>query len=620
MKANVKLTWIQEDHLCKTGRIITLDRRLCNILDILDQDCLDIHYQPIYSLKDGSVLGHEALTRINNPYFKDINIENLFMDAIATNTILFLDTKCRENAIKKAAELDFRNQETLLFINTAPDILTDQAHSTEMWNTIIKENGLRNKQIVIEITEERNNHKCKKIKKVIDQYKNAGFKIAIDDFGTGYGGLKMLSNIEPDFVKIDKHFISNIEKDIKKYKLVDTITALCHKLGIKVIAEGLEKEEEIKIVQSMGIEFGQGFFLAKPQETFKYSKINIKTLYTIDRIDYEKIPIIDIVKFTEPITKNATIFDVMNRFRTDSRLMIIPVVENEKIIGVLQKYRFLENQMIGKLGYGMFINAKSKISELMEAPSLVVDGETSIQEVSRMLNGREYEILYDDILVSLNGKYIGSVSISNLLKAITEQNIKLAENRNPLTGLPGNNAIRREINKRILNNLPFDICYIDINNFKPYNDYYGFEKGDKAIKTIADILTDIVRNNGYEHSNFIGHIGGDDFILITNPENSVKISDRIIETLEKQLIYLHSEEDYCRGCYAAKNRNGESVIFPLLSVSIGIVSTTTREITSYAQLASIAADIKKAAKARSAELKKSAIALDKRQSSQESVY
>jgi GGDEF domain-containing protein len=163
-----------------------------------------------------------------------------------------------------------------------------------------------------------------------------------------------------------------------------------------------------------------------------------------------------------------------------------------------------------------------------------------------------------------------------------------------LTGLPGNESIHREIAVRLADRVPFDIGYIDIDNFKPYNDYYGFQKGDIVIKNLGEIIRKEIEEAG--STAFCGHIGGDDFILISMANLAESVSSRIIKEFEGHLPVFHGEKDFSAGCYSAVNRKGEQETFGLLSISIGIVNTILTPVNSYAQLASIATEVKKAAK------------------------
>ena len=123
----------------------------------------------------------------------------------------------------------------------------------------------------------------------------------------------------------------------------------------------------------------------------------------------------------------------------------------------------------------------------------------------------ESDKLYDFIVVTENDKYIGTVTIKDLLQKTSEIEVSAAKHQNPLTGLPGNLIIEQKLQHCVANTSKYSVAYLDIDNFKAYNDVYGFEHGDLVIKLLADIL----RNN-FSNEQFIGHIGGDDFTVIIN--------------------------------------------------------------------------------------------------------
>ncbi|MBI1811658.1 MAG: GGDEF domain-containing protein, partial [Nitrospirae bacterium] len=440
-------------------------------------------------------------------------------------------------------------------------------------------------------------------------------KIAIDDFGAGYGGLKMLSMIEPDFVKIDRYFISNIDKATVKFNLVDSMASACHRLGIKVIAEGIEQEEELKTVMNMGIALLQGYYLHKPSPVLNGDRAQISMLHNKSAsccMQNDELCFIgDIAHNITPIHPSGDIWSAFNRFVEDPAIRVIPVVDDSRIVGILHRNRFLENSILGNYGFAMHLNATKRIHDLMEQPSMIVDANTTLEDVAQRIQSRKSEFLYDDICITKNGKYHGMVAVHILLNAITERSLILARNANPLSGLPGNESIQREINKRISQNMHFDVCYIDINNFKPYNDHYGFEKGDTVIKTLSCIIEDSLKPEDFD-SSFAGHIGGDDFIVIMPPQISLPVCEKIISSFESTLPVLHDTEDHGKGYYISKNRRDEKETFNLLSISIGIVSAEVHKIKSFAQLASIATEVKKAAKVQSASGKGSSIVRDRR--------
>jgi len=166
---------------------------------------------------------------------------------------------------------------------------------------------------------------------------------------------------------------------------------------------------------------------------------------------------------------------------------------------------------------------------------------------------------------------------------------------NPLTRLPGNNSIREEINRCIEAKKPFAICFIDLDNFKSFNDHYGFAKGDEAIKLTANVIINTIHNLGSE-DNFIGHIGGDDFVIITHPDKIDFLCKEIIQEFDKDIPKLYSEEDRSQGYIVSLNRKGEREEFPIMSISIGVVTNQKRDLTHLAQVSAIGTELKEYAK------------------------
>lgn len=167
---------------------------------------------------------------------------------------------------------------------------------------------------------------------------------------------------------------------------------------------------------------------------------------------------------------------------------------------------------------------------------------------------------------------------------------------NPLTGLQGNIEVQLEINHRIAKNQVFSVLYLDLDNFKAYNDVYGFACGDRAIKLTADIITDNVHMYGGS-SDFIGHIGGDDFIIISDPMHAEAVCEGVIRDFDAKIASLYSDEDREKGFITSANRQGIMTQYPIMTISIGVVSNEARKLASHLEVAEIAADLKKKAKA-----------------------
>ncbi len=185
-----------------------------------------------------------------------------------------------------------------------------------------------------------------------------------------------------------------------------------------------------------------------------------------------------------------------------------------------------------------------------------------------------------------------------------------AENANPLTKLPGNNVIHEEIEKRIKGKKKFVAVYSDLDNFKAFNDKYGIGDGDKAIKLTAQVMKEAVKKGS--PGDFLGHEGGDDFIILTTPEKADEVTGHVCTEFDKRVRELFSEEDRRQGFIISKDREGNVKQFPLMTISLAGVTNATRELTSYAEVTNICAEVKKKAKNMSKETGKSSFYLDKR--------
>ncbi len=199
----------------------------------------------------------------------------------------------------------------------------------------------------------------------------------------------------------------------------------------------------------------------------------------------------------------------------------------------------------------------------MEGDFLVVDYKMSIEKAIKLSMSRSLEKLYDHITVTKNNKYYGIVTVKDLIEKSMEIEVGNAMHLNPLTGLPGNILIEQYIEKCITLNSAYSILYFDLDNFKAYNDIYGFESGDMVIKSLSKIIIKCLPKGS-----FLGHIGGDDFIAIIYSHYPEDVCKEIINEFNSFAPSCYNDDDKSRGYIIAQNRNGVEEKFPLLSVSI----------------------------------------------------
>ncbi|MCM8774647.1 MAG: response regulator [Candidatus Omnitrophica bacterium] len=166
---------------------------------------------------------------------------------------------------------------------------------------------------------------------------------------------------------------------------------------------------------------------------------------------------------------------------------------------------------------------------------------------------------------------------------------------NPLTRLPGNVTITKEIEKCIKSDRKFAIFYLDLDNFKALNDYYGFERGDQVIRDFARIIIEVIQKEG-SPNDFIGHLGGDDFVLITSPDKAERIAQEIIKTFNNKVPSFYDHQDKLKGYIETRDRNGQIRKFPFITVSIGIITNINRKFSHVAEISAIGAELKDKAK------------------------
>lgn len=164
---------------------------------------------------------------------------------------------------------------------------------------------------------------------------------------------------------------------------------------------------------------------------------------------------------------------------------------------------------------------------------------------------------------------------------------------NPLTRLPGNVSIETHVEDALAEGRPLAVLYVDLNQFKAFNDAYGYDSGDRVIKATGLMLLRVARER---QGRFLGHIGGDDFIVMTVPEDMEAVAKKICEEFDRMVPSFYNEADRARKRIVSTDRQGRMIEFPLLSVSIGICHNTHRRLTSYAQVSQYGAELKKAAK------------------------
>lgn len=236
---------------------------LADIEEIINCGLIKPVYQPIVHLQSKSVYGYEALSRISRPGIIK-NSEELFAKSGAYGLASALELLCRKKALGKVRELAIPGK---IFLNVSPALFQSSDHERGVTATLLDELRIERSRIVFELTERTVIEDYDLFLRGVAHYREQGYSIAIDDLGSGYAGLQMLANLEPEYVKLARFLISFIDKSKTKQALVESLVMFCEKIGAKVIAEGIERKEELEYLQFIGVPLGQGYLLGKPSET-----------------------------------------------------------------------------------------------------------------------------------------------------------------------------------------------------------------------------------------------------------------------------------------------------------------------------------------------------------------
>ena len=552
----------------------------------------DLHslFQPIFSLSERRILGYEALSRgpSNSALHSPIN---LFAVARSAGRLSELELLCRKNACQRFSQLKLEGK---LFLNVSPDSLMEPKHQPGRTLQLLQTLGIPPSQVVIELTEQSPTDDFALLDTALHHYRAMGFSIALDDLGAGYSSLRLWSELRPDYVKIDRHFIDGIHQDAVKREFVGSILKMAKASRAQVIAEGIELPEELAVLAEMGVDLLQGYLLCRPQEQPPRDAINLLPSATASSpLSEEASDLRGLLNPQRAVALSTSTSEVLEMFRAQANLNSLAVLnEVQQPVGIVHRHSLAE-ALLKPFANELF--SRKPISRLMSDDYLAVESSQSLQQVSRLLTSRARQRIEEDFIIIEDGVYIGLGRVIDVLKLITELKIQQARYANPLTLLPGNVPIQQCLTRLLQQSREAVVCYVDIDNFKPFNDIYGYAKGDEVLLSLAQCLNDRVD----PARDFVGHIGGDDFLLVLGSQDWRARLNRLLEDFQSQCRRFYREEDLHAGCFVAHDRSGKRQEYALLSLSLGVVHVHPEQcaLLDASQLAALASEAKRHAKA-----------------------
>lgn len=534
---------------------------------------LDIALQPVISVHSARCTGYEALLR----GYEGLGFESasaVLDRAAAEDTLPEVEAALYEKAFDKFCALPDHG-ETKLFLNIDGRTLAQADRLRPYLREMTAHRGIAPVHVVIEVSERHPVFGSDACLEGLKSLRTVAGKLAIDDFGTGYSGLPLLYYAQPDYVKIDRFFIADSARDTRKKMFLRQLVNIAHLLGLQVIAEGVETETEYYVCKDVGCDLVQGFHIQRPMlypddaacDGAEVARMNASDRRAGSRSDHRLVKAQ--IEHIDPIHLDADLSAVFDRFRGDKTATFFPVInENNEPVGIVREqdlkayaYSPFGKELLTNKGYG-----RQTRDFIWRCP--IADISTKAEKILEIFSADETS---EGILMIEDGRYMGFLSARSLLHILNEKNLALARDQNPLTKLPGNNMINEFMSGALADVASnYVIAYIDFDNFKPFNDSYGFRQGDRAITLFADILNkDLPRENV-----FVGHVGGDDFFAAFKDEDYASASAlvaHVIERFRQEVESFYSEHDRARGYIQAKDRQGTERRMPLLSASAAIV-------------------------------------------------
>jgi len=570
-------------------------------------------FRPVFSSMNGRIFGFEAVPKVEAKTGK--TIIDIYNEAYLGKSLYELDFELRKKAFKKFAAI--KKYLTQKRERDAQDAYKQTVSSLKlfypldarilkMWdyrpgNTkqFIKELDISPSDIYFNIDEKPDMLSYSDVKSVLLTYKLEGFKVALNDFGAGGSGLELLYYCEPSYITLARNLVKDLKKDAQNRLFCAEVIKLAHIKGCIVGAKEIENKEEFYTLREYGCDLLSGSYLQESFEKIKEADYKLdwmEKLVSSDKraLNSDEEILKNKIEPLETFKASNSVGDVIAKFQEDEKLAILPIVdENNSPLGViteknLRKYAFTP--------FGIQIIQNQKAIKIA-SPCPVVSSRQPIDELLDLFSAKSE---LDGLLVVEEFCYKGFLSAKSLLEAVNEKKLKTAADQNPLTKLAGNKTIAEQSAIALSGSQKWLLfAYFDLDNFKPFNDMFGFRQGDRAILLFADTVKEELSS----FRPFIGHIGGDDFFALFELEQE-SLAVTCIEAVKKSLDVFaqnarsfYSKEDRQKGFIIGNDRFGTERKFGLLSASCALAyfDNTTAQ-TSYEELSEMLAELKKKAK------------------------
>lgn len=540
---------------------------------LLTEGSLTMVFQPIVSLTTGQLHAHEALVR--GPQGMPLHTPDaLFAAARRESLVQEFEVACLDTALKRWSALDQRGR---VFLNVSATALVRCFGHIEPRELVerMRHRGVMPEQMVLEITEHEHVGDVARLVELAHRLHEAGLRLALDDFGDGRSSLRLWSELAPDYVKIDKYFTADIARHAQRLKTLQALLQIAETLGSSLVAEGIETADDLRVLRDLGISFGQGYFLGRPQRD-PTQALTEEAGRVLGSTRVAVLPSLRVapspgrlsqgaVVAAEAVTTDIRCEQLAARFDAQPGWHAIAFVDDQqRPVGLISRQEFFDRY--AKPYFKEIYGRKPAFTFANPRPT-VVDVEASIDELVGVLMSADQRYLVDGLIYVDNGVYVGLGTGHQLVRQVTESRIEAARHANPLTFLPGNIPISEHIDRLCAAGADFVACYADLSNFKPFNDHFGYWRGDEAIKLQARKI----QEHCDPRRDFVGHVGGDDFVVLFQSHDWEARCERVVTEFDAAVIQLYDGEARQRGGIEAEDRHGVRRFFGFVRLYMGAV-------------------------------------------------
>ncbi len=477
-------------------------------------------FQPLVNLNTGGIVAVEMLVRGN--------VHDLVYQAKRRGALAELDRAMAVSALRYAADASTRLP---LHINVLAETIAEDPEGIAELRDAVREVGRREHEIVLELGPPPAWVMRRDLLSAIDHVRACGFRVALDGLGGTHTPLMVAAEMPLDIVKLHPGVVRNLPGQSGYLAVLESVQHLCEARDVSLVVDGVDDERQLALLRRQGIRLVQGHLLARPARR-PPGALTVPGAqaepFNSTESKPERVaagpPVTEFLSPARVLPARATADEARHVFSdTPDLRSVVLIDEVGRPVSTVDRNRLLV-AVTGQYGYAL--HAKKPASGLSDPPRLMTTSTTAL-EALELISDSGPDRMYDDaVVVDDHGRCLGVIQAVRLLQGMTELQADQAAALNPLTRLPGSEAIAAEVERRIANGEEFTLSWLDIDGFKTVNDTASFQVGDELIRGVGRSLTDAAAPLG---SVRVGHVGGDDFLLVAHPEDLRQVAERVLD-------------------------------------------------------------------------------------------